>query len=386
MNNKSIVNRILEERGGILELILIAFFLALGTGILGNYIYSNKKFNSNIIILLGVLLCIIPVVIIFIKKFKNLRYNVKYNGFFIYARKKNRLTHIRDYSFGNNLYSILESVFYENRALLQQWEKEPLYDNKPSENKELNNAGKLLVEAIEHYLLKLLSLHLNGYFKDSDKNKYLHEYSRNDVLNLLESNRIIDIISKPTEVREKFLDDEQKKDGYEIISIKDDGTRRVEKKQYAGATFDRFSLILPKKSKITRLDNKTIKIDTPKFYILFNIDYRGFSSVISPIFIKQYLKVNQKEDGIVCYNVDINIKIKIKFLSLFTLNRWEYHKWIDSFLNKLDENVSKEKFFNKIDWDKIEALLYTLFNNKQIQPPQQNIKEEVAISQEDNNS
>lgn len=376
--DSKVIEEFLSVRGNLIELFVIAFLLAFGTSIISNYLFNVQNINYKALLYVGIFLCVVSFGLIIFRKITKINFGSKLESFFIYDDDNKRLVRIPKYEFSCSLFDTLESVFFENKAMLATWEKEPLSEFKPSKSMDYNGSSKLLVEVIEHYLVDKLSTHLSTYFKNNEESDNIVEYGRNDIPDLLLNNKIIELISKPIEEREKFLDSDKRKNLMKIICQKEDGTEIIESVFCEGARFERFNLTLPKGSKVKRVRLGCIEISTPKLNIIFDIDFKGFNTFIPKLFISRYLKLpNDKDRKIESYLAYINVTVKIKLISLLTVKGWEYHKWVDSFIETLHKDVSKEDYFDKLDWNKIEALLITLYR------PERNIEKECINNKDE---
>lgn len=54
--------------------------------------------------------------------------------------------------------------------------------------------------------------------------------------------------------------------------------------------------------------------------------------------------------------VFVEIDVSLKLIGLLFGN-WDYYRWVDSFLSTLDDQVSFERFLEKVRWPAIGALL-----------------------------
>ncbi len=89
-----------------------------------------------------------------------------------------------------------------------------------------------------------MSSHLSSYFNNNVYNNNIIEYGRQDFPELLLNNRIIELISKPIEEREKLTDLKQR---FEITREDDEGKEIIESVISSdGVRFERFNLQLPK--------------------------------------------------------------------------------------------------------------------------------------------
>jgi hypothetical protein len=87
-------------------------------------------------------------------------------------------------------------------------------------------------------------------------------------------------------------------------------------------------------------------------------------------FEKYYLNLKLKQThtpkGILLnYGVDeayIDIQITVKLRAMLSNAGWEYYRWVDSFLDEIEKNISREAFFNRTNWDNIAVLMKCLAN------------------------
>lgn len=369
--NKEILNSILNKRAELTKLIFVVFLLALGTGLIVNYLTKIFDANISIILILGSLIVFIVFAYLIISILFDCKREISASG--IVAIKNNKVISIDRYDFSERLSDTLNAIFIENEALKQSWELDfKIEDNSKDgetivkNEKEIDakekaisymsivrvdkpeneiykekNSHKILKEAVEYIFIEKLSTHLSTYFNNySDEDKILKEFTRTDFPNILLQNRIINLLSSPFEDRPIFLKAKMKKDvDGEIVAIMgSDGSR-----------FSRFDLVLPRKSKVIRKNDGTLQIKSPKLTMEFTIKYGAFGATLPRGFEYNYLGIDSKK--ISSTHIDINLKISINPLSLLVNRGWKYYNWIDSFIMGFDKMISFEKFISRIDWE-----------------------------------
>lgn len=307
---------------------------------------------------------------------------------FIITKKNQKIVPIFGYEFSDNLKNTIEAVLCENKALRNLWESDPLtrekynqknndekssyvkkdngqnrkafivlklpYDEK-GEDKQPMSVG-LLIETIEYLILHHLSLHLSEYFGPyPDEPDYIKEYQRRDIPSLLLENRILSLLTKPIEEREPFIDlfsSEEARPSGEIEAIfLSDGTK-----------YERFSLVLPNRTSISRPKSGLIILDNNRIKLTFNIQYTGLSTVLPPDLIGKYIGINQ--DWIDIKNAKIWVGYHVKSLSLLLKSGWEYYRWVDSFANHLEKIFSISHFMDRIGWHNLTAHFHILSNKE----------------------
>jgi hypothetical protein len=272
-----------------------------------------------------------------------------YEGFFVYDEKENRILDIPRYDFSSDLSRYFNSALYEDKAMNVIWKKEPLRSlNKEHDKGEQPNTPRsqqFVREAVEYYVLDLLSAHLTDYFNEEKfRKEYLKEFERNDIPDVLLKNRFLELFSRPMEQRPCFVEDE-------FTRVPEEG--KVIASFRKGAFFMLFSLVLPKESTVHRLGENKVEIATERFKVEITTDFKGDGTTLpdESEFKKRYLSLKGDLLGRYhVYEVGVVVTVHFGFGRLLTRTDWEYYRWIDSFLNKLDKRFSKKTFFKQIGW------------------------------------
>jgi hypothetical protein len=354
-NDQEPLSRLLSSRTNLIELLLIAIFVSFSISLLSGCIILTKGFDPKFGIYISIVLGLISIIYFIIHYISKREINEKLEGFFVYNSDEKVLVEVTRYDFSENLYRDMHSAFTENSALKLVWETDPLnsfmkFDEKINKyvRKEPQSA-KLLKEAIEYYILETLSTHLSGYFNnDGIKEENIHEFQRNEIPDVLLSNRFLELFSKPMIERPLFAE--------HAIKFKEEHGKTVAMYGTNGISFRAFDLILPKKSKIKRMKDNRIEISNSRFSMTISIDFDGMNTNLPEGFEKYYLNVDDFRKFNV-YEIYVNIDIKFKFLSLFSIKGWVYYKWIDSFIEELEEKISQKHFFENIQWNNVFTMI-----------------------------
>lgn len=345
---KGPLDQCLSIRSNIIEIIIIAIVIAFGISIIVSSITIIDGYDPSNGIIFGVGVCIISLLYLICKNnTKNIQ-NTTINGFLIYSKKENKLINVSRYDFSESITTNLEAAFFENIAIKNIWDKEKL--GFKYENRKLiqSKSNKLLCESIEYYILEKLSVHLATYFNKKQFNhEDLYTFQRNEIPDVLLSNRFLELFSKPIEDRPCFIDDigNDNESNVETIAIFKNG-----------AIYKKFDLVLPKGSKLRRNDKGDIEIITKKFNLTIDAKFEGFNQNLPPGFEKYYLGTEDFLD-LESYQVEINIKIKFKLMYMLSIKNWQYYSWIDSFLHQLNTDICTNTYFEKISWNSISTIL-----------------------------
>jgi len=350
-NQRDFLN-IPKTRTELVELLLLIVIASLGVNLISALIAQMlgpyRAGLCGIIIILS-----ITGYILFTRIFKK-SFTNSINAVLSVKKQKNKLLNIRDYSFNFDFNMILHSLLTENKAFKSQWSDNPLgvLHDKPSEKNNESKSQKIVREISEYIYLTHLSTHLTDYFQnDSYDKKELVELNRNDVLDLLATNRVLEMISKDRSDREAFLKlkDMPKEEGEIVMSWAN------------GALYNKFDLTLPKGSTISRQKDNSITIDCTSIKLNFKVDFKGFNANVSPLFEKHYMHQQDKSKpwDNSHYHVKFITTIIIKPAFIAFGRQLNYHQWAESFLETIEGEMSFSAFLDRINWDTIEAMIHT---------------------------
>lgn len=344
---RSIVQDISNSYEYMLKLIVTTVILAFGINLISSQFVATVNFSPVTTIILGLILCSAALIYLFYKLLYGSFKKHEFHAFILYDSKENKLVKVPRYDFSEDIQLYFESAFNENLALENQWKKNSLHDfycfNGNTE--EDNKSVKLIVEAAQYYLLKRLSIHLTDYFAHKDLEEHnLKKYGRVDIPEVLLSNKFLDLFSRPMTERSAFIDenDEENESEFEgeVISVYSNG-----------AYYDKFELVLPLKSKLKKPNDTKIEIETQRLKISMETQFDGCNASFPRGFEKYYLGIDDKDFRFKAFEIKIDINVDMKLRSIFSRLGWEYYYWIDSFLNDIDQQVSPEVFFTRINWE-----------------------------------
>ncbi|MEL3974306.1 hypothetical protein AAEO50_18620 [Rossellomorea oryzaecorticis] len=353
--NKEPLRNYLRKRSSYWEILIVGIVLGASISLTVSSLTLIENFPAITGIVTGIILCVITSLTLMYKTKFNLEKEKSISGFLHYDDNKNIIKSVPRYDFSTMISEYLESAFIENPALLRQWKEEPLKDTTTFSNNTYkynkNFSHRFICQAVEYYLLSKTSTYLTDYFNSyKDKNdEDLKVYRRDEVPEILLNNKLFELFSRPIDDRTLF-------DG----SFHGENTKRIALAYSNGARFENFNLTLPKKSKIKRVSEESIEIETPRFKLLINVNFRNTNTVFPMSFNEFYLG----DEYSAPLSVKIDIKIKFKFSSFFFVKDWKYYEWVDELLYKLDNEISKENFFRTINWDTALTLITSIKNNE----------------------
>ena len=348
-------------RGRLGELCFVALVLAVGAELIahGLVMSSGEKtwlgWSPSYTIAIGSGLALLGVGYIVLRGRLELPKKNRLRGVLIVSGKKNSTIAVDGYDFSEKITQYFSGLS-ENKALRDIWQNGDLsciHANAAGDDaKGKLTAVKLVCEAIEYFVLSRLSLHLSGHFVNNPDiaDKEIERFGREDIPNILLQNHFLELFSRPMVEREAFSKDQAPG----VAKIYAFGAQYIRKNvvfqiNEKGERFEHFELILPKKSTVTRLDECTICIDTKRFTIKVSTGFEGFGYNLPTWFEPMYLGTKAFANR--AYEVKLSISVNYKLSAFLSFKGWNYYRWIDSFLDRLDASFSFNRFIDDIGWE-----------------------------------
>src|ERR687896_557157 len=362
---------ILSERSSLTNIIIGTIIASLGVNLVSESILQMFYFGAHIIFIIGIGASLASVWY-FIRIMTAKRTQERnYSGFFIVDHVEKKVIPVNRYPYSINLSRYLESACAESEDIRMVLERSIYVPDTtikvPRENndevgiereeratlKKLKATPdrRLILEATEYFVLRMLSTHLTNYFNDEKfKEENLIKVERKDIPQVLLENRFLNLFSKPMEERVAAFEDR-------YVS-KNNGDGSAE----SNADFSHFHLILPTKAKVSRTGENNCEITTKKFTLSVAILYSGADELLPADFEKYYLRLQeyyQRSNPSMLKEKAIEIEVKVFFKNsiFFSRTGLQYYEWLDSYLDKLEEEFSTSYFFKKIGWDSVSTLV-----------------------------
>ncbi|OPG98841.1 hypothetical protein B2I21_11005 [Chryseobacterium mucoviscidosis] len=377
-NRKNYLNEMLNDRGNVIRFISITILLSFGLNVIAGSITLTSGFNAQTGFWLGgaVLLLVLCYLIRIV--FKSLRKFITIDSFIIHDKNENSLLDIDRYKFSRKINEYLVSAISEDKDIKAIWDREPIgcYHTVDDWIHGRISKSKIVIEElVEYFIIEELSAHLTDYFNDDKYNeKKLQKIGRNEVPEVLFQNRFLNLFSKPMEERASFEINKNKVEeppkeyivnGKKVV-LKVGETVSAYGKD--GARFNRFDLVLPRNSKVKRIDKNTIRLITDRFDIDIFVRFEEENYYPPDGFIEHYLcpgidRTDSffRHEG---YKINIELRIKFKILKFLVNGKWEFFYWLDSYLDKINKDMSADLYFERINWESTYTILETIKKNK----------------------
>lgn len=322
------ITNVKQRRKDIIKNFILVTILSTGVSLIAN---SLTKESGLLIALIPGLVCVLFVAIFYVKEYLgSSSYEVDIETV-LSVDNEHKVIPIDRFRFSEDLYRAVLSVLSENKAYKSLWED--AFTHRVGEGEKGKNFVK---EFLDYLFIHWISLQLNSYFVqfESDSTEII---GREQIPDVLIKNRVIELISKPFEEREKFQERMNQKDPIEGKIVYMDGED--------GVVYDMLEIELPRKSKVYR-NNNALVISNRNFDIRFESDYQGFGTVLPRYFEKFYL--NRSFDTVHNYKVDLRMSIRLKPFFLFSVKDWKYLGWLDQIGDEFVKYFSFDKFVEHI--------------------------------------
>jgi len=366
MNDTSprMITQLLGNRKMFLELIIAAIVLALSVNIIAGAVLQLNWINPLWAFALASTLTLVCTLYFIGRLLWTSTHKHEFQGFIICSKKNNELIDVPRYDYANELHSFMTAAFAENAAIKNLWSKDPLagtlhFDPKTGDASHAKGkAHQLIVEATEYYVLDKLSVHLTDYFnRPGFDEKELHTFARNDIPDVLLSNRFLELFSKPMEDRPLFsAEDNTGPGGVEVVMATGE----------QGAFFSRFELTLPKGAYVWRNRDNEIVIHTGRFTLTVAVDFEGCGAIVPREYQRHILGIDPMEYS--HYEVRVAFEVSFKFAALFLPGGWDYYRWVESFMQSFEAEFSRERHFSTIGWESALTLIEYHERHKQVSP------------------
>ena len=338
---------VLKSRGALLRLLTTAIVLALGVNLIATYVATLSGMPQWGAGLIGLVLVIAAFARLVRDSFQTKEVSRTLRADFIHKVDENLLITIPRYRFSERLSQIVSGLFAENGAAKKVWDRDKIrciyaIDSKSGQGrKHVPAANAIIVEALEYIVLEELTTQLADYFrKPGFAEERLRKLGRNDIPAILLSNRFLETFSRPMVERQAFVDDAL------------DGSKAVSSWKSSGELYQYFELVLPEKATVSRPSDSCLEISTPKFRLRIESSFEGFGSTLPMDFMLLYLGISELPWGnLATYQGQIKVSVRFRVFALLSRQGWEYHLWLDSFIEKLEQMLSVSGFLERIGWE-----------------------------------
>lgn len=369
MKNKKLAN-LLAFKANLFEVFVIAVLVSLGVNILASGFLAHLNLDSTQSLIIGGLLVVTGLLILL----RNLQPEnsriYEFNGVICTDRNSSELISIQNYEVTEELKQAISALCTENKAFKKIWSESPIGLGMSFENgraiSKRPKSNAILLEAIEYFTLNQLSLHLSSHFNNNSSvsDDELVTIERKNIPQVLLDNRFFDLFSRPMEEREHFIEHGGGSEDGKVVYAFGKG----------GAMFNHFEMVLPKGSSISREQDSSLVIKTPRFELKIKPNFIGVNANLPRNFEQLYMGRDLR--SVSTFHIGLSLTVDFSAKSLFSVQGWDYYWWLDSFLNRIENEFSKNKFLTKISWDQNAAMMLMAENRRKKQERDLKVREE----------
>jgi len=338
---KPITNIRIKKKDIVKNFLLVAI-LSVGVSLIANALTKEARF---LITLIPGVVCVIIVALFYLKEYlENSSYEVNVETILTVDKDNNPIP-IKRFRFSEDMRSAVLSVLAENTAYKPLWKQAFRFDINGK-----NKGQDFVKEFLEYLFIHWISLELSSYFNDFEEDS-IEVVRREQIPEVLIKNRVIELITKPYEEREKFqarINKDDQDEGKIVYMGGEDGV-----------VYEMLEIELPRNSKISREDDSLV-INNRNFDIRFDSDFKGYSAVMPRDFERFYMKRSLKDTN--CFQTNLKMTIKLKPFFLFSVRDWAYMGWLDKIGDEFVTYFSFEDFIKRIGYEQA-ATSHILFLN-----------------------
>lgn len=320
-----------KQKQYLIKNFLLVTLLSIGISFVANYITGDT--NKGLILIIGLVCVSLVAIFYFIDYLGQSSNEMEIESTILIDKDRNPIP-IDRFRFSEDFTNIVHSVLSENKAYESLW-----LDSYKRNKKYLFNDNGFVNEFFEYLYVNWISLQLNTYFSKHDKDA-IEIVGREQIPYVLIKNRVIELITKPYNEREKF----QK-------TSKANGTNDGEIVYLYGeneVVYKKLEIELPRKSKVSR-EGDALVIKNRNFIIGFESSFEGYSAVLPRYFERFYM--NRSMDDTDSFLVRMKLSIKLKPFFLFSVRDWKYLGWLDQLESEFVNYFSFDSFIKKVGFD-----------------------------------
>jgi hypothetical protein len=340
------------------QLVAVAVVLALAINLLASVIYIQLGTYPSLA--LGLALGAACLGYLVYARLRDNVYSTVVRGFFMVKDDFCTLVNVPGYSLATGFYGIGNAAFGENAALERQWRTELHERFDPDESRpghEMNDM-RVATEIAEYILLEALSTHLTDYFDaPSIEESQLETLERNDIPDVLLSNRILELISRELQDRPWYKPDDDSSPGRIVLISPAETIAAVfgPKGQYS-----HFELTMPKGSTVRRTSPGSLVINSKMVTLELTASITW--NYGTPMSFERYYLNKPDDASLEAIEVTYAIKAAVRRRLGFRAADWNYYSWVESFIDSIKEDLDGEAFFRRISWDSVGTLLGIIFD------------------------
>lgn len=349
------ISDFLKRRSQFIELLMVAVILALGVNLASGGIAEIYRDSPRVILSVGVVLMVACLCAVVSRGWTSTERSVSLTGCLLFRGRTDEQVAVPGYELSESICRFFSWAFKENSALKVQWDLgRPHLQITDKRSEASGEARRLLEEAVEYWVLKACADHLSTYFARYKGHPQVAALKREQIPDVLLSNRFLELFSRPMKERAAFVpkteEERRFQEESERLAAGEDGEPAFTAAwNFGGEYYEYFRMVLPKGTRVTRDGSGCVCIVTPRLTIRISIKVDGRTEELPTRFLQWY--VGESARDVYCARrVTIRLSAKIHASGAFRSGGWEFYEWYDSFVESLQAGAEFKSFLTRLGW------------------------------------
>jgi hypothetical protein len=299
-------------RRQIAELVLTAGALAFAVNLISGS--ADELLDRWTALVVGVIVMVAVILGILFSRPRRRR--AELTGFLVIASSRGRPVPVPRYEFAEELGRQLPFVLDNAPEINSRWE---------------SDRKGVLRDATEAYVLRTFSHALDAAFPMSAGSTGFVDLDRAELGSVVTENSVLDFLTDPGVFNIVMPN---------LVMLMLPG---------GSVGFERIRIRLPEGSRISREDG-VVLVRMKKCTVRILVE-EGSSRVLDRDFSGEYLGSSDRSVALEPYGVKVTVDVRFGLSAVLARRGLFYYRWVDEFIEQVEEKMSFERFYSSIDWE-----------------------------------
>jgi hypothetical protein len=244
------------------------------------------------------------------------RRQAELSGYLLVAASRGRPVPIPRYEFAEELGRQLPFVLDNAPQVAERWE---------------SDIPGVLRDATEAYVLRKFSHALDATFPMVSGDKGFVDLERAELGSVVTDNPVLEFLTDPGVFNIQMPD---------LVMLMLPG---------GSIAFERIRIRLPEGSTIKR-EGAAVQVQTKKCTVRILVEADG-TTVLEHDFTREFLGALDRTLRLDPHRLKVTVDVRFRLSAVLARRGLVYYRWVDTFIEQLDEAISHERFFSTIDWE-----------------------------------